>query len=345
MRQIYQQLYEMLAAGREALLITEIAGSRATKRVLPAGGDDVGLQAARLSREASGGGVNLAAAMPDGTTVVVERLKPRSRLVIFGGGHVSLALATMAALLDMDLVVCDDRPLFANPARFPMAGEVICEAFGALAGRLSLRADDAVVVATRGHRHDEDCLAFALDGPEPFYLGMIGSKRRVAVVRKLLKQAGRDPGRLERLHSPIGLDIGAVSPAEIAVSILAEIIRESRRAETAEGRGRMEAFADLALVKWLASAPREPACVATVVRSQGSTPRRAGAKMAACLDGRTVGTIGGGCSEAAVIAEARRMAAEGAEGPRFLAVDLTDAAEEDGMVCGGQMEVLIEPLA
>jgi xanthine dehydrogenase accessory factor len=338
---LYRELDSVLASGREAAVITVFGREGlASKTLRPLAGE---------SNEELFGSLGLGLP-PEGSLVaekgeakvIVERLSPAPRLVVFGGGHIAQALAPMAAALRLDAVIYDDRPFFANKALFKTAADVVCDSFEAIS--LSIRPADLVVIATRGHKHDEDCLSHVLAGPEPLYTGMIGSRRRAAIVRKLLEDRGADSVRLSRLRSPIGLPIGAVTPAEIAVSILAEIIEVSRAAKRDLGLGSLEASADRELIAFLAGREAEkdpfPAVALTVVSTKGSTPRKAGAKMAAMLDGRVVGSIGGGCAEGGLIAEARKpgLAAQ------IMRVDMTDQAEEDGMVCGGLMEVLMEPL-
>ena len=338
---LYRRLYEILASGREAAISTVVesgGGVEKTLHALPPGSEEAVLESLGAAKLPEGAII----AREGGSAVVIERLSPKPRLVIFGGGHIAQALAPMAARLDLDTVVYDDRPFFASPERFPQAAEVVCDGFDKIS--MPIRPADLVVIATRGHKHDEDCLSHVLSGPEPAYTGMIGSKRRVAIVRKLLAEDGTDPARLERLRSPIGLSIGAVTPAEIAVAILAEIIQLKRERQKSLGRGCLEDYADLSLLRFLAEREdkegKDPAVLVTVVSTRGSTPRKAGAKMAAFLDGRSLGSIGGGCAEGAIIAEARRPGLE----TQIMRIDMTDQAEEDGMVCGGVMEVLVEPL-
>ena len=148
---------------------------------------------------------------------VAEPFFPKERLIILGGGHVALP-------------VVDDRLSFANPGRFPMAEKVICDDFGHAIKELKIQESDYICIVTRGHRHDADCLRMIGKGKEPAYLGMIGSRRRVGIVKQELLEEGYDPERMSRLKSPIGLKIGGVTPEEIAISILAEIIQVKRRA-------------------------------------------------------------------------------------------------------------------
>ncbi|MDR1083868.1 MAG: XdhC family protein [Deltaproteobacteria bacterium] len=269
----------------------------------------------------------------------VELLRPHPCLIVFGGGHISKALVPMAALLNYHIIVYDDRPFFANQARFPEASKVICDSFDSVGRHIEIQGHEFVVIVTRGHKHDQDCLMFMSQGQEPAYLGMIGSRRRVAIVRRHVENSGIPKERIDRLHSPIGLQIGAISPAEIAASILGEII-QCRHEGDIDRNLAGEATADMDVMEWLAGDDLSQAAVITVLSSQGSTPRAAGAKMVAFFDGRTIGSIGGGCAEAAVMGQAREIIQNG--GYSLQTVDLTDSADEDGMVCGGTMDIMIE---
>ncbi|MDR1676835.1 MAG: XdhC family protein [Deltaproteobacteria bacterium] len=333
MTDIYKKLYETLTRGDEAVLTT----------TLSAGGIEKSLTQENMTEAiADQKPGSLLFFKDDDRTVLVEQFSPRPRLIVFGGGHISLALAPMAAMMDFDLIIYDDRPSFSSPFRFPMADRTICDSFEAVPQNLTFMSTDYVVITTRGHRHDEDCLRHVLSGTEPFYTGMIGSKRRVAIIKKQLLEQKYDQEKLDHLCSPIGLNIGALTPPEIAISILAQIIQKRREGEQGKDLGKLESFADMQLLRFLAGHRDMDLALATVLTTKGSTPRRAGAKMAVFFDGRTLGSIGGGCSEAAVITQARSVIGTG--NYLMTKVDLTDSAEEDGMVCGGYMEVLIEDL-
>lgn len=145
-------------------------------------------------------------------------------LLIVGAGHVALPLAQLGKLLEFEVVVLDDRPRYANKERFPMADRVLAQPFRATLREWPIDYDTFIVLVTRGHSHDVECLLEVIDSPAR-YIGMIGSKRRVKGVFELLeREQGLDPARLDRVFSPIGLDIGAETPAEIAVAVIAEII-------------------------------------------------------------------------------------------------------------------------
>jgi xanthine dehydrogenase accessory factor len=269
-------------------------------------------------------------------------------MIIFGGGHISLSLSRMAKLADFSVLIYDDRPMFANPERFPDADEVICDDFKRVFERIKIRAGDYAVIVTRGHKHDTECLEGVLQGEEPAYTGMIGSRRRVAIVLKELAEREYSPERLERVHTPIGLKIGSVTPAEISVSILAEIIAVKRLgidfADTANAdmRGSFVTYESCDTETAYALAENEDKIDAfvTILETKGPVPRETGAKMGMTYDGRIIGTIGGGCAESDIMQQARTVIREG--GFSVETVDMTDTAEEDGMVCGGTMRVLIE---
>lgn len=163
--------------------------------------------------------------------VHVDPLQPEPLLYLIGAGHVSFHLARVAAEADFRLHVVDDRERFANRDRFPNA-EVIVDSIPEWLQRTSIPPAAFVVVVTRGHTHDLDAIR-ALAPRELRYLGLIGSRAKVARIYDALLTEGMFPECLERLYSPIGFDIGAVTPAEIAISILAELIAVRRGAETA----------------------------------------------------------------------------------------------------------------
>ena len=267
---------------------------------------------------------------------VIERYVPKPRLIILGGGHIALALVKMAKIIDFHIVVFDDRPMFANNDRFPDADEVICDDFSRVFERISITSSDYVVIVTRGHKNDGECLEGVLKGKEPTYTGMIGSRRRIAIVLRQLEEQGYSKERLDNVYTPIGLKIGGVTPAEISISILAEIIEVKRK-----GVGKEKGLTcDLEIVEWLAEHGDEIHALLTILDTRGSVPRESGAKMAMTYDGKISGTIGGGCAESGVMQEARTAIREG--GWKIVPVDMTDTAEEDGMVCGGKMRVLVE---
>lgn len=293
-----------------------------------------------LAGFAAGQATDLPLETPRGT--LVRRFDAAQRLVLLGGGHVAQALGELGAFLGYEVAVCDDRPDFANSERFPSAKTILCDSFPAAILALGIRPGDAVCVLTRGHRWDRECLQTILQGQEPGYLGMIGSKKRVRGLVEQLIREGYDPEALGRLHSPIGLSIGAVTPREIGVAICAELI-QYRRGQSKDTGVLDETGSDPELLRFLADGT-QPKALLVVLSASGSTPAKPGAVMATDKLGTCRGTIGGGCAEAAALGQARRLIGTGKS--RLIQVDLTaeDAARE-GMVCGGQMEIFVSDVS
>ncbi len=155
--------------------------------------------------------------------VHVDPLEPAPRLYIIGAGHVGWHLARIAAEIDFRVHVVDDREKFASRERFPTAEDVVVEPLAEWLHRADIPSAAYVVIVTRGHQGDLEAMR-ALAVRDLRYLGLIGSRAKVARIRSALVEEGMPTECLDRVHSPIGLDIGAVTPAEIAVSILAELI-------------------------------------------------------------------------------------------------------------------------
>jgi xanthine dehydrogenase accessory factor len=161
--------------------------------------------------------------------IFVEPILPQPMLYLFGGGHVSVAVARVAHMAGFAIGVVDDRESFANAERFPMASEVHItyeEAFE----KIHPNASTFLVIVTRGHKDDMRVLEWAVEKPAR-YIGMIGSKRKVISVYKALEKQGKPFERFARVHAPVGLEIGALTPEEIAISIVAELIATRRNAE------------------------------------------------------------------------------------------------------------------
>lgn len=164
---------------------------------------------------------------------LADPIQGGGRLVLFGGGHVSLETARLAQRVEFQVVVVDDRPEFANPARFPGCRTWVTEGFQDL-DRLQVGPEDSLVIVTRDHVWDQTVLAWAL-GKNAAYLGMMGSRAKRDAVYAALRRTGCDGAALEAVHCPVGLSIGAQTPEEIAVSIVAQLI-ESRAQRRQAGR-------------------------------------------------------------------------------------------------------------
>ncbi|MEA4955474.1 MAG: XdhC/CoxI family protein [Pseudoflavonifractor sp.] len=242
-----------------------------------------------------------------------------SRLILCGAGHVSHALAQVAALLDFELCVLDDRREFADPARFPPGAQVLALPFDEGLTRLGSRPDDFFCILTRGHTWDRDCLARILNGRFA-YVGMIGSRRKVAATMEALAAEGYSEEMLACVHAPIGLMLGGQTPAEVAVEIAAQLIQV--RAELGPA---------------LAPPPMDKGILCTILKKTGSAPRGPGAWMLVYPDGHTVGTVGGGAVEYQVSRDALDLWVSG-ESAGERAYDLGSGADL-GMVCGGSITV------
>src|SRR5213080_635834 len=163
--------------------------------------------------------------------VFVEPILPQPVAYLFGGGHVSMAVARAAHAAGFAIAVVDDREAFANKERFPMAQELFTsyqQAFEKIRPNVA----NYLVIVTRGHKEDMRVLAWAVR-TEARYIGMIGSKRKVLSVYKALENDGYKPEEFERVYAPMGIEIGALSPEEIAVSISAELVAVRRNAAAA----------------------------------------------------------------------------------------------------------------
>jgi xanthine dehydrogenase accessory factor len=164
--------------------------------------------------------------------IFIEPILPPALLYVFGAGHVAVNLYKVAKLAGFDVVVVDDREAYANRERFPEARDVIADDFDVVTSRLTPSESSYVVIVTRGHRDDMRVLRWAVQTPAR-YVGMIGSRRKTIAIFKELQREGLPAHLFERVHAPVGLDIGAVTPEEIAVSITAELIAIRRHAERA----------------------------------------------------------------------------------------------------------------
>jgi xanthine dehydrogenase accessory factor len=166
----------------------------------------------------------------DQTSLLFERLQPAPRLVVCGAGHVGASLARLAAFTGYHTTLIDDRAEFVKRERFPEEEIELLVAHdwsSAVREAVGNGRGVSVAVVTRGHNEDEQCMHIAVQA-NPDYVGLIGSKRRTSIVIDRLREAGIAAEQLEKIHAPIGLDIGAVSPEEVALAIMAEIVTAHR---------------------------------------------------------------------------------------------------------------------
>lgn len=248
---------------------------------------------------------------------------PQPKLFICGGGHVAKEVAALAAHLDLSVTVMDDREDLANRERFPTAKKVICDSYDHL--DRYLEPDACYVVVTPDHKADLQCVCTIL--PTKYrYLGMIGSRKKVAATFENLRIAGFSESQIQSIFAPIGLSIGAVTPAEIAISILAQIIQEKNKNHTAS--------VDKTLLEI-----KEPGTLCIIVEKHGSAPRGIGSMMFVGKD-FVLGTIGGGEPEYLAICQAREFSHCSI---RELVLNNRSTNGLD-MICGGTIKVAFIPL-
>jgi len=346
-RNLFDDLKRCLDDGEKAVLVTTVANGAACRQLLTEYEPVPSVWASpALAAFQTGTAWRLESA--DGSLVLFEPVFPEPRLIILGGGHIALSLVDFAARCGFRVIVVDDRPSFASRDRFPLAEQVICDDFSSCFNRLTFHRSTYVVIITRGHRHDRLCLREVLKR-ETAYIGQIGSRSRLRTLFDQLREEGADPARLAVVHAPIGLPIGSVTPPEIAVSILAELVSVRRAAQAIgltgadpdrTGRNDAPAF-ERPVLEALTDARTEPVALVTIQATGGSAPRKTGARMVVRHDGSITGSIGGGCCEGAVIRSAIDVIRKG--GCQVEHISLTaDETEEEGMACGGWMEVRIE---
>jgi xanthine dehydrogenase accessory factor len=247
---------------------------------------------------------------------------PQPKLILCGGGHVSREVAAFAHRLDFSVTVIDDRPEAVTRDRFPTA-ECICDSYENL-GKY-LEEDACYVVVTPDHKADLQCVSTIL--PTRYrYLGMIGSRKKVAATMDNLKNAGFSQEKISSIFAPIGLPIGAVTPAEIALSILSQIVQEKNKTHAAS--------ADKALLE-----VKESGTLCVITEKHGSAPRGVGSMMFVGSD-TVLGSIGGGEPEYLAIGHAK-------ENHGFGINEYTlnnTAANGLDMICGGRITVLFIPV-
>lgn len=272
----------------------------------------------------------------DGREVYCEVLEEMPELVVCGAGHVGAACIRAASMLDMHITCIEDRQDFADIARGAGAHEVIC---GDYASALdSIEGGDNVYFLTmsRAHAFDEVCLEKILT-KKYAYIGMLGSAGKINKIRSDLEAKGI-PGELfDTVHTPVGLDISANTPEEIAIAVMAEIISVKNT-----GKVITRAFTHEQLDA-IDSDTGEPILV-TLVRKIMASPRDPGTKMVVTSDGEKWGTIGGGAAEHQALGIARSRLSD----PDFVSEVIRVGDEDmsaDGMVCGGVIDVLFERIS
>jgi xanthine dehydrogenase accessory factor len=259
----------------------------------------------------------------DVSAIRKEWFSPQPRLIICGGGHVAREVAALAAHLDFQVSVLDDRADLVTAERFPAAEQVICDSYDNLENYLEPGA--CYVVVTPDHKADLLCVSKIL--PTQYaYLGMIGSKKKVAATFENLRRANFTEEQIGTIFAPIGLSIGAVTPAEIALSILAQVIQEKNRSHAAS--------ADRELLE-----VKEQGVLCVITEKHGSAPRGVGSMMFVGED-KVLGSIGGGEPEYLAIRHAKECQSITT---RQYVLNNRGANGLD-MICGGTIQVMFIPV-
>ena len=339
-----RELYEILAENldkRGNLLATVVEGDGCGAKIFFSEGELLGETGAGCFSEEEKeklGDVKESGLLGIGSrTFFAEVLRKPCRLVICGGGHVAQQVIVLAKRVGFQVTVLEDRPFFADQARAAGADEVICDRFDAALERIPGGSDTYFLVVTRGHRYDGVCLEKILR-KERAYTGMMASRRRGILLKRQLVGEGLPEAEVEKLKTPVGLDIHAETPEEIAVSIIAEIIAVKNSIKKTSGY-------DKELLEYLTGKHENCLALATIISRRGSAPREIGTKMLVLPDGRCIGTLGGGCMESRVQHQCLRLLHESIPQCRLIREDMTgNEAEEEGLVCGGTIRVFIETL-
>lgn len=259
----------------------------------------------------------------DVSMVRKEWFCPQPKLFICGGGHVAKEVAALAAHLDFSVTVMDDRADLANRERFPTAERVICDSYANLPDYLE--PDSFYVVVTPDHKADLQCVSTIL--PTRYrYLGMIGSRSKVAATFQNLRNSGFAEQQIGSIFAPIGLPIGAVTPAEIAFSILAQIIQEKNKHHAAS--------VDRSLLEVC-----QPGMLCIIIEKYGSAPRGVGSMMFLGKD-LILGTIGGGEPEYRAICHAKEISSFDVQEYSLN----RESVNGLDMICGGTIKVAFIPL-
>lgn len=267
----------------------------------------------------------------NGFKLFIEYLTDRPELVICGGGHIAVPISKIGKMLDFKVVVIDNRAEFANKERFNDVDDILCEEFEDALEKINANKNTYFVIVTRGHKDDRRCLEKVLRG-KFMYVGMIGSKSKVGMVMNVLREEGFSEELLKKVHSPIGLKIGGQTPAEIAVSIAAEIVQ-------AKNEKKISTIED-DVIQGL-SYSKKNRVLATIVEKTGSTPRGESSRMLIYDDRTFIGTVGGGSIENAVYEKSLELIKE--EKSYSEVYDLSNsAASKLGMACGGRVNILFE---
>lgn len=263
-------------------------------------------------------------------------IQKEPHIVVCGAGHIGIALVKLAIMTGYKITVIDDRPSFVARALQLNAHKIICDDFSKALDTIEGGDNIYFVIATRGHRYDQICTN-KIAKKDHAYIGLLGSRRRTILVKQAAIDNGAPKEAVNGIYTPIGLDINAQTPEEIAIAIMAQIISIRNNDRHVSG------FTE-EILNALVSPGKK--VLATIIKRSGSAPRAAGTKMVIKDNGEITGTIGGGCMEAEVITNARLLMNDVSCQCKVIHVDMSSAeAEEEAMACGGNIDVLMEVVA
>lgn len=258
---------------------------------------------------------------------LIETIKPEPELVLFGAGHVGKAVYDLSLMLGFSVTVLDEREELLNEERFPHARRIVMPYEEIFKSEFNFFRP-YYLIFTHGHKYDKDALRYTLLHSAS-YRGMIGSKGKVKATLDSLKNEGFDENLLSSVYSPIGLKIGAVTPEEIAVSIIAEIISIYR-----SDKNMITLSPD-----YLDSVKDEEGVAIRIVEKKGSAPRAIGSELMVTKSGKLFGTIGGGAIERVAIEEAKQII-KGKESVPLVKHYALNPSGDLGMICGGDVALL-----
>ncbi len=327
MRELYTSLQQLLRQGEPAVLVSACSRPHLGWEMVYHGGDilcppEQRSLWQRVFPQLSGDGLHATG----GGEFFVQAIAPTPRLVICGSGYIAAALSQLAVHLEFSTLVLDDRAQLFD--QISPKAVTRCGAFPRVLEEVPVGGSDFYVIVTRGHAMDEVCLRSILRRPHA-YVGMIGSRSKVAAVKAHLAADGWSEERLEEVFAPIGLDIGAQTPEEIALSIAAQLVQQRAQLGLAAGLP----------AQVVEAIGQPPFAMVTLLTKKGSAPRRPGTRMVVRPDGTTCGTIGGGKMELEVTRQAVQCLHDG-----VCVRDTATLTPEGGMLCGGTSEYLVVPV-
>lgn len=258
---------------------------------------------------------------------LVEIIKPEPELVLFGAGHIAKAVYDIAILLGFSVTVFDEREELLTKERFPLARRIV-KPYEEIYKKEYDFMRPYYLIFTHGHKYDKSSLRYALKH-DASYRGMIGSKGKVKTTLESLKEEGFSEELLSTVYSPIGLKIGAITPEEIAISIIAEIISVYRK-----DKNMITLSPD-----YLNAIKNEEGIAVRIVEKSGSAPRAIGSEIMVTNDGKLIGTVGGGAIEKVAIEEAKKMI-RGEEKTPLIKHYALNPSGDLGMICGGEVTLL-----